>query len=139
VLVGDVEMMPLDGLGHFDVILCGDVLEHLRDPRAALARLRPLADPLVATTPNIADWAIRLTLLRRRWRYTERGILDRTHTHLFTRSTLREAVEGAGWKVEKIDFSVPVPGDSDALDAVGYAIGRLRPPLFAYQWIITAS
>jgi 2-polyprenyl-3-methyl-5-hydroxy-6-metoxy-1,4-benzoquinol methylase len=139
VLVGDVETMPFDDLGHFDVILCGDVLEHLRDPRAALARLRPLGDRLVASTPNIANWAIRLSLLGGRWRYTERGILDRTHTHLFTRSTLREAVEGAGWRVEKIDFSVPVPGDSDALDALGYAIGRLRPPLFAYQWIITAS
>jgi 2-polyprenyl-3-methyl-5-hydroxy-6-metoxy-1,4-benzoquinol methylase len=139
VLVGDVETMPLDGLGHFDVILCGDLLEHLRDPRAALARLRPLGDRLVASTPNVANWAIRLSLLGGRWRYTERGILDRTHTHLFTRATLREAVESAGWRVERIDFTVPVPGDSDALDAVGYAIGRLRPTLFAYQWVITAS
>jgi hypothetical protein len=32
-----------------------------------------------------------------------------------------------------------VPGDSDALDALGYSIGRLRPTLFAYQWIITAA
>lgn len=139
VVVGDVETMPLADLGRFDVILCGDVLEHLRDPRAALARLRPLGDRLVASTPNIANWAIRLSLLGGRWRYTERGILDRTHTHLFTRSTLREAVESAGWRVEKIDFSVPVPGNSDTLDAVGYAIGRLRPTVFAYQFIITAS
>lgn len=139
VVVGDVETMPLADLGRFDVILCGDVLEHLRDPRAALARLRPLGDRLVASTPNVANWAIRLSLLGGRWRYTERGILDRTHTHLFTRSTLREAVESAGWRVEKIDFSVPVPGNSDTLDAVGYAIGRLRPTVFAYQFIITAS
>ena len=91
-LVGDVETMelPLEP-GSFDVVLCGDVIEHLRDPVAALARLRPLLRPggrLVLSTPNVANWAIRLSLLAGRWRYTDRGILDRSHTHLFTRATL---------------------------------------------------
>ena len=36
---------------------------------------------------------MRLSLLGGRWRYTERGILDRTHAHLFTRKTLTETVE----------------------------------------------
>ena len=36
-------------------------------------------------------------------------------------------------------FSVPVPGDSDALDGAAYAVGRLRPPLFAYQWVAVAQ
>jgi 2-polyprenyl-3-methyl-5-hydroxy-6-metoxy-1,4-benzoquinol methylase len=142
VLVGDVETMelPLEP-GSFDVVLCGDVVEHLRDPVAALGRLRPLLRPggrLVLSTPNVANWAIRLALLGGRWRYTDRGILDRSHTHLFTRATLREAVERAGYEVERIDYTVPVPGDSDALDAVGLAVGRLRPPLFAYQWVAVA-
>jgi len=142
VLVGDVERMelPLEP-GSFDVVLCGDVIEHLRDPGAALARLRPLLVPggrLVVSTPNIANWAMRLSLLGGRWRYTDRGFLDRTHTHLFTRSTLVETIEGAGYRVERVDFSVPVPGDNDLLDLVGYTIGRVRPQLFAYQWIATA-
>lgn len=142
VLVGDVETMelPLEP-DSFDVVLCGDVVEHLRDPGAALARLRPFLRPggrLVVSTPNVANWAIRLSLLGGRWRYTDRGILDRTHTHLFTRSTLVEAVERAGYRDVRVDFSVPVPGDSDLLDAVGAGIGRLRPTLFAYQWVVTA-
>ena len=143
VLVGDVETMALSlEPGSFDVVLCGDVIEHLRDPRAALARLRPFLRPggrLVVSTPNVANWAIRLSLLAGRWRYTDRGILDRTHTHLFTRSTLVEAVEAAGYHVVAVDFSVPVPGDSDALDAAGAALGRLRPTLFAYQWVVTST
>ena len=142
VLVGDLETMelPLEP-GSFDVVLCGDVIEHLRAPRAALARLRPFLKPggrLVVSTPNVANWAIRLSLLAGRWRYTDRGILDRTHTHLFTRATLVEAVEAAGYRVAAVDFSVPVPGDSDALDSAGAALGRLRPTLFAYQWIVVA-
>jgi 2-polyprenyl-3-methyl-5-hydroxy-6-metoxy-1,4-benzoquinol methylase len=143
VLVGDVETMelPLEP-GSFDVVLCGDVVEHLRDPVAALARLRTFLRPggrLVVSTPNIANWAIRLSLLAGRWRYTDRGILDRSHTHLFTRSTLREGLERAGYRVERVDFSVPVPGDSDLLDGLAYAVGRLRPGLFAYQWVAVAQ
>ena len=143
VLVGDVETMelPLEPAS-FDVVLGGDVVEHLRDPVAALARLRPFLRPggrLVLSTPNVANWAIRLSLLGGRWHYTDRGILDRTHTHLFTRATLDEAIRAAGYEDVEIDFSAPVPGESDRLDAVGYAVGRLRPTLFAYQWIAVAQ
>jgi hypothetical protein len=93
----------------------------------------------VLSTPNVANWAIRLSLLGGRWRYTERGILDRTHTHLFTRSTLVEALRQAGYDQIEVDFSVPVPGASDALDGAAHALGRLRPPLLAYQWIAVAQ
>ena len=48
-------------------------------------------------------------------------------------------LERAGYRVERIDFSVPVPGDSDLLDAVGRAVGRLRPSLFAYQFVAVAQ
>jgi 2-polyprenyl-3-methyl-5-hydroxy-6-metoxy-1,4-benzoquinol methylase len=143
VLVGDVETMELPiEPSSFDVVLCGDVVEHLRDPVTALARLRPFLKPggrLVLSTPNVANWAIRLSLLAGRWRYTDRGILDRTHTHLFTRATLAEAIRDAGYDHVRIDFSVPVPGDSDALDGVAHAVGSLRPPFFAYQWIAVAQ
>jgi O-antigen biosynthesis protein len=142
VLVGDVETMalPLE-TASFDVVLCGDVVEHLRDPVATLARLRPYLKPggrLVLSTPNVANWAIRLSLLAGRWRYTDRGILDRSHTHLFTRATLAEAVVRAGYRVERIDVSVPVPGRSDRLDALANRVGRLRPGLFAYQFVLVA-
>lgn len=138
VLVGDIETMELPE-GPFDVILCGDVIEHLRDPQAALARLRPLGRKLVVSTPNVANWAIRLSLLAGRWQYADRGILDRTHTRLFTRRSLVETIEAAGWHVEQVDFSAPAPGDSDAIDGAARAVARLRPTLFAYQWLITAS
>ena len=142
VLVGDVETMelPLERES-FDVVLCGDIVEHLRDPRAALARLRLLLRPggrLVVSTPNVANWAIRLSLLGGRWRYTDRGILDRSHAHLFTRATLAETIEGAGYVLDEIDYTVPLPGDSDRLDGLGRAVGCLRPSLFAYQFVATA-
>jgi 2-polyprenyl-3-methyl-5-hydroxy-6-metoxy-1,4-benzoquinol methylase len=144
VLVGDVETMELPfEPGSFDVVLCGDLIEHLRDPHAFLARMRPLLREgglLVLTTPNVANWAVRLGLLFGRWRYTERGILDRTHVHFFTRRTLVEALEGAGYRVVELDYTVPVPlVGSPAIERAAHAVGRLRPPLFAYQFVVAAA
>ncbi len=142
--VGDIETMdlPFDEAS-FDVILCGDLIEHLRTPGRALERLRPLLRPegrLVLTTPNIANWAIRLALLGGRWRYTDRGILDRTHVHLFTRRTLVETVQQAGYRVVKLDHTAPVPlFGTPTVERIAHGIAVLRPSLFAYQFILAAT
>jgi 2-polyprenyl-3-methyl-5-hydroxy-6-metoxy-1,4-benzoquinol methylase len=144
VLVGDVETMELPfEPGSFDVVLCGDLIEHLRDPEAFLAGVRPFlceGGRLVLTTPNVANWTVRVALLAGRWRYTDRGILDRTHVHLFTRSTLVEALGRAGYRVETLDYTVPVPlVGSPAVERVAHAVGRVRPPFFAYQFVVSAA
>jgi 2-polyprenyl-3-methyl-5-hydroxy-6-metoxy-1,4-benzoquinol methylase len=144
VLVGDVETMELPFEPEsFDVVLCGDLVEHLRDPEAFLSRVRPLLrkdGKLVLTTPNVANWAMRLGLLAGRWRYTERGILDRTHTHLFTRATLVETLERAGYRVTELDFTVPLPvARTPTTERIAHAVGSLRPPLFAYQFVVAAE
>jgi len=144
VLVGDAETLELPfEPASFDVVLCGDLLEHLRDPGAFLARVRPFVRPggrLVLTTPNVANWSLRLGLLFGRWRYTDRGILDRTHLHLFTRSTLVETLARAGYRVVELDYTVPVPlVGTDAVERAVHAVGRLRPQLFAYQFVVAAA
>jgi 2-polyprenyl-3-methyl-5-hydroxy-6-metoxy-1,4-benzoquinol methylase len=144
VLVGDVETVDLPfERGSFDVVLCGDLVEHLRDPGAFLARVRPLLGEggrLVLSTPNVANWANRLGLLAGRWSYSDRGILDRTHVHFFTRRTLVETLERAGFRVVELDFTVPVPlVGSPAVERAAHAVGRLRPPLLAYQFVVAAT
>jgi SAM-dependent methyltransferase len=142
--VGDVETMELPfEEGSFDAVVCGDFIEHLRDPGAFLERVRPLLRPggrLVLSTPNVANWAMRLGLLFGRFRYTEWGILDRTHTHLFTRKTLRECLERAGYRIAVVDFTVPVPVlSTPRVEALAHRIGRLRPSFFAYQFVVAAE
>ena len=144
VLVGDVETLELPfEPSSFDVVLCGDLVEHLRDPEQFLARVRPFLraeGALVLTTPNVANWANRLGLLVGRWRYTDRGILDRTHLHLFTRATLVEMLARAGYRVVELDFTVPVPGIGTAgVERAAHAVGSIRPSLFAYQFVVSAA
>ena len=143
VLVGDVETMNLPLLEEsFDVVLLGDLLEHLRDPQSLLRRLRPFLVPggrLILSTPNVANWAVRLSLLAGRWRYTDRGILDRTHAYLFTRGTLEETLRDAGYRIVEFDFTVPIPVvGTPRIEQVAHAVGRIRPSFFAYQFVIAA-
>lgn len=102
VLTGDVD--DLDLVGHFgkesfDVVVLGDVLEHLPDPVAALRRLRPLLAPegsVVASIPNVAHGAVRLALLAGRFDYRPLGLLDATHLRFFTRASVYETFREAG-------------------------------------------
>jgi 2-polyprenyl-3-methyl-5-hydroxy-6-metoxy-1,4-benzoquinol methylase len=144
VLVGDVETMPLPfSEGSFDVVLCGDVIEHLREPEQFLTRMRSLIRPggrIVLTTPNVANWAMRLGLLAGRWRYTDRGILDRTHLHMFTKKTLTETLGRAGYRIVELDVTAPVPGvRSRTVERIAHAVARTRPSLLAYQFVVAAT
>ncbi len=93
VLCRDIEREPLPpDLGRFDLILCLDVLEHLVDPWGAVDRLvRERLVPggtLVVSLPNVRHHSVLLPLLfEGRWEYQDHGLLDRTHLHLFTRSS----------------------------------------------------
>ena len=134
--------LDLSTLPHYDVVLFGDTLEHLPDPGAVLARLRSRLKPggaLVVSLPNVANWAIRLSLLAGRFRYTDRGILDRTHLRFFTRRTLIELLEGAGFRVVAVEASVPLPGiRAEWLCRLAHRVGNWRPSLFAYTFVATA-
>lgn len=86
--------------GSLDLILCLDVLEHLVDPWATLARLQGLLCPggqLIASLPNIRHYSIILPLLLAgTWRYETAGIMDRTHLRFFSRATAMDLLEQAG-------------------------------------------
>ena len=95
---------------------------------------------LVLTTPNVANWAMRLGLLAGRWQYTDRGILDRTHTHFFTRKTLEQTLERAGYHIVAFEVTAPVPGiGTPIVERAAHALARLRPSLLAYQFVVSAT
>jgi hypothetical protein len=71
-----------------DVLVLADVLEHCRHPGSVLQNLCrgyvPSGTRVIISLPNVAHWYVRWSLLRGRFDYTERGILDRTHLRAFT-------------------------------------------------------
>src|SRR5439155_24206463 len=95
-IVGDVETLDLEEEfepGSFDIILLGDVLEHLRDPLTTLKRLVALLagdGAIVASIPNVAHGAVRLALLDGIFTYTPSGLLDATHLRFYTRESMHQ-------------------------------------------------
>lgn len=143
VYVGDLSTFDPEELdGTYDVLLFGDTLEHLPDPAAVLRRLRTKLSPggaLIISVPNIANWLMRLQLLVGRFDYTDRGIMDRTHLRFYTVHTVAEMLADAGFRVESLVGSIPVPGVTDErLGRITHRIGNLRPSLAAYGLIVTA-
>lgn len=95
----------------FDVIVYGDVLEHLEDPLRVFTTLNTYLVPegqVVVSVPNIAHIAIRLMLLFGYFEYMDRGILDRTHLRFFTLRSFRRFLTQGGMQVEEI-MVTPVP------------------------------
>ncbi len=139
VLVGDVERMPLDlPAESVDVILLLDVLEHLVDPVAAIRRLLPFLRPsgrILVALPNVAHWSIRGQLLRGRFTYTDSGILDRTHLHLYTLTTARELLEAAGLDILEADLvpDIPLLRYKRLFTELNYRIAKLLPNLFSTE------
>ena len=134
-----------------DVILCLDVIEHLASPERFLAQLyeslskNPQAELLISTA-NIGFIGPRLMLLLGQFNYGKRGILDITHTRLFTFASFRRCLEQAGFRIHEVQ-AVPAPfplafGDnrfSRLLLALNSFLIRISRGLFAYQMFVRAK
>jgi len=146
VVVGDVEdavcRSELAARAPFDVVLCGDVLEHLRDPWSALRALAALCGQVVLSVPNVAHWTGRRALARGRFPYAEHGLFDRTHLRFFTRATARDLAQSAGLRVVDERFApapLPMQARLPALRALERVAVRVRPELFALQVILVGE
>jgi 2-polyprenyl-3-methyl-5-hydroxy-6-metoxy-1,4-benzoquinol methylase len=142
VWVGDLQTVDADALdGPYDVLLFGDTLEHITDPVAVLRRLRSqLRDDgaLVVSIPNFENWAVRLQVLVGRFRYTDRGILDRTHLRFYTEQSVVELFRDAGFEVVDMRGAIPAPFvRNGTLCRVLHRVGNLRRSLFAYNFVVT--
>jgi methionine biosynthesis protein MetW len=151
VVVGDLESPATHGeveratAGGVDVVVCADVLEHLRDPWAVLAWLRTLLRPqgkAIISVPNIGHWTARRELLRGRFPYADFGLFDRTHLRFFTRASARELAHRAGFAVRReLPAGAPLP-----LESRFPALGRVRDPsvrrypgLLALQFVLVLT
>lgn len=150
-IVADVArgIPPLDEM--FDVIVYGDVLEHLVDPLRVLVALNERLAPggeVVLSIANVAHLWVRLSLLLGRFEYADRGILDRTHVRFFTERSLRALLSEAGLRLVHLEPTpAPLPqvvpprfhgAWLDALHAASAAAARAFRRLLGYQFVVVA-
>jgi 2-polyprenyl-3-methyl-5-hydroxy-6-metoxy-1,4-benzoquinol methylase len=150
VIVGNVEELDLEGeIGDetFEVLIFGDVLEHLKDPQRALERFKPFLNPgghVVASIPNIAHGSVRLALLRGRFRYRSLGLLDNTHLRFFTRESVEEMFGGAGFLISEVKrtrqdvFDTEIEVEEGEIPEEVVRLVRADPEALTYQFVLTA-
>lgn len=156
VLVGDIEdagtlraLETASAGAPYDVLVLGDVLEHLRDPWRVLARLRGLMAPgavCALCVPNVGHWSVVVQQLKGQWTYTDAGLLDRTHLRFFTGASAARMLEEAGWTpIDARPRIFPSPAAEAALKAFEPLAGplaidpaRMRRDLETFQWVLRA-
>ncbi|MDR0457685.1 MAG: methyltransferase domain-containing protein, partial [Burkholderiaceae bacterium] len=150
VAVADLDQADLTQIfehGAYDVIVCADVLEHVRQSPRVLRACRDLLAPggaALLSLPNAGYCGLIAELMAGEFRYREEGLLDATHVRFFTRATLLRFLAENGWRAESIETIACELPDSEfgvAFDALPSAVARYLlalPDALTYQFIVQA-
>jgi 2-polyprenyl-3-methyl-5-hydroxy-6-metoxy-1,4-benzoquinol methylase len=118
---------------HFDLVVCNDVIEHMADPWLFLDSLRAKMAPgsfLVGSFPNVryVGNLVEVIFLKE-WRYTDEGILDRTHLRFFTAKSFSRLLRESGFVIEKMKGINPAAAKGSWKRAIGAGVLRCLGPL----------
>lgn len=126
----------------YDVIICGDVLEHLKSPERILKKVKRILNKksyILISIPNIAHWSIRRNLLLGKFDYTNNGLLDRGHLRFFTKKSFEEVIKKSGYRIDFFDLIYRFPKDKLFPHFFKKTIAGLLPQFFGYQFIYKIS
>jgi len=147
VLVYDLNNFnPID-LGKFDCIICSHILEHLYQPQKLLSELHKnlTSDAkLIVALPNTLHWKQRWEFLKGNFKYTDGGVMDRTHFRFFDWETSLQLVTDSGYTVilRSADGYFPLPVVRRIIQPVAIKLDHLAtkilPGLFGCQFILVA-
>lgn len=142
VYVYDLNAFTTNGIGKFDCIVCSHVLEHLHHPEALLLELKKSLSPsgvLIVALPNVLHWKQRLEFLRGRFRYTEGGLMDKTHCRFYDWSTAHALIRDSRYVVLSSEACGGFPL-SRILSGLGNHLDKaalqLLPGMFGTQFIL---
>ena len=142
--------LPISLRGLFDVVICADILEHLKNPERTLQQLHqaiPVNGKLIVSIPNFGHWYPRVRSTLGRFDYDQKGILDFTHLRFFTKRSFEQMALRTGYDVVLLNCtSTPLrqlwSGKGkfrsivvSILSTLDRNIIKMRPQLFAYQFI----
>jgi len=149
VYCADLNNFDLTTLGRFDCVVMSHVLEHLYRPDEFLKQVRNILEPngaIVVALPNVVVWWQRVQFLLGRWRYTDWGILDRTHFRFFDLCSSAELLGEAGYEVvmRRCDGRFPLikpirPFIGNLANRIDRFMSELVPGMFAMQFLYLAK
>lgn len=136
-------IFPQYMLHSFDIILVGDVIEHLVDPWSALQRISDLIKndgKIIISLPNIRHYSVLNNILfHGTFKYETSGILDQTHLRFFCKKDILALIKNSGLKVETITSSF----DKESFRSKKYWLNKITIGLlkdfFIFQYLIVAS
>ena len=131
---------------YFDTIIFADVLEHLVDPYNVLVKIKTKLTTngeIVTSIPNVRHWSVVKQLLEGKWEYQEYGIMDSTHLRFFTRQSLFEMFDKAGYKITNIYYMIAEmenlsPKLIAALKEANIRVDTLNDESKHFQYIVKA-
>jgi 2-polyprenyl-3-methyl-5-hydroxy-6-metoxy-1,4-benzoquinol methylase len=150
-IYGEAHLVDLDrpgalsclGGAKFDVILLGDVLEHLKTPEAALTVLADhlsLRGRIICSLPNIQFWEAIATIVVGRFPRRPAGIFDHTHLRFFTKHEALALFAAANTEVVSMRRSIRLI-ECRRLLFLNRLVVVLKPllwlfaPYFTYQFV----
>lgn len=133
----------------FDVVLALDILQYQNSPEQSLMQASACLKAngyLYASCANVAYFPVRLMLLLGFFNYGRKGILNRRHKRLFTKSSFKRLLSQGGFEVEKIyGFGPPIVDRVGSglflriLDRLSYMLANFWPTLFAFEILFVAK
>ncbi|MET0300427.1 MAG: class I SAM-dependent methyltransferase [Flavitalea sp.] len=110
-IIGNIEeMQPELPENYFDVIICGDVLEHLIDPWLAIKKISGFLKKdgiIIISAPNLREYrTLSKIIFKGTFSYTDAGIMDKTHLRFFCKKNLVELATTPDLKVVKVASNI---------------------------------
>lgn len=148
IIQGNIETMDIPyEENSFDYIIFADVLEHLHDPESIVRKMsKYLKDKgqFICSIPNIMNETVFLPLLRGQFQYKDSGILDRTHLHFFTLTSIYEMFISCGLDIGDLDCVCIVSEEQELLEKILSKINEVyeTAPIEqfkTFQYIFTAK
>lgn len=148
--VMDVESDNLSALpGGYDLVVLGDLLEHMKNPERLLERLFDMTSEtasMVICLPNMGHVSVLHRLLAGDISYDDAGLLDRTHLRFYSASSAFKTILDAGWLPDLRDtYDVPIAENKTdqlimmAAESMGLPSATARRNLSTYQMVIQCT
>lgn len=148
VIIADINQLDLSTLGEFDCIICSHILEHLYSPEKLLIKLHDnLAKEgkLIVALPNVLFFKQRWEFIKGNFKYTDGGLMDKTHFRFFDWETAYQLLIETNWHVKErlADAYFPLPLIRRFIRPLEPSLNRFVakkfPSLFGTQFILVAN